>query len=100
MTGDETWDQQSRVRLRLGPLSRAQYEAFLPGGSAHEPIRALTRFFGDDQLDFEIQLVLAREEVPGIRLGMDGGESAPLGWCTWLRTAPLTSDPDDTVFTL
>jgi len=100
VAGDETWDQQSRVRLRLGPLSRAQYDDFLPGGSAHEPMRALTRFFGDDQLDFELQLVLDRAEVPGVRLGMDGAESAPLGWCTWLRTSPLGCDPDDTVFTL
>src|SRR5690606_25703824 len=34
--GDEIWDQQSRVRIRLGPLARSQYESFLPGGDAFE----------------------------------------------------------------
>ena len=98
VAGDEIWDQQSRVRLRIGPLARAQYDAFLPGGRAHEPLRALTRFYANDQIDFEIQLVLARDEVPRFELG----DEAPLAlsWCTWLHTKPLERDPDDSVFTL
>jgi type VI secretion system protein ImpH len=99
VAGDEVWDQQGRVRIRIGPLTRAQYDRFLPGGDAHDPLRALTRFFCNDQLDVEIQLVLARDDVPGCRLG-DDGAALPLGWCTWLRTAPLGRDPDDTLFTL
>ncbi|HZI40197.1 MAG TPA: type VI secretion system baseplate subunit TssG, partial [Gemmatimonadaceae bacterium] len=43
VAGDEIWDQQSRARIRIGPLSRAQYDDFLPGGSAHEPLQALTK---------------------------------------------------------
>jgi type VI secretion system protein ImpH len=100
VAGDETWDQQSRVRITLGPLSRRQYDSFLPGGNAHEPLRAVTRFFGDDQFDFEVQLVLARDEVPGVRLGMEGVDAAPLGWSTWLRTTMPEHDPADAVFTL
>jgi type VI secretion system protein ImpH len=98
VAGDEIWDQQSRARVRLGPLSRKQYEEFLPGGSAFEPLRALTRLYTNDLIDFEIQLVLAREEVPPCRLGDD--TPLPLNWCTWLTTKPLGRNPDDTVFTL
>ena len=98
VAGDEIWDQQSRVRVRLGPLTRSQYDAFLPGGSAHEPLRALTRFYANDLIDFEIQLVLARDEVPAFRLGDEA--PLPLSWCTWLRTKPLERDPADAVFTL
>jgi type VI secretion system protein ImpH len=100
VAGDEIWDQQARVRVRLGPLTRGQYDQFLPGGSAHGPLRALTRFFGGDQLDVEIQLVLARDDVPGCVLGADESAATPLGWCTWLRTAPLERDPDETILTL
>jgi type VI secretion system protein ImpH len=100
VAGDEVWDPQARVRIRLGPLSRRQYEQFLPNGSAYEPLRTLTRFFGGDQLDFDLQLVLARHDVPGCVLGEDEEPVPPLGWCTWLRTAPLARDPDDTTFTL
>jgi type VI secretion system protein ImpH len=98
VAGDEIWDQQSRVRVRIGPLTREQYQTFLPGGSAHEPLQALTRFYTNGQIDFEIQLVLTREDVPACRL--DDGLPLPLSWCTWLRTTPMTRDPDDAVFSL
>jgi type VI secretion system protein ImpH len=99
IAGDEVWDQQSRVRIRIGPLTRRRYEEFLPGGALHDALRALTRFFANDQFDFEIQLVLARDEAPPCRLDADT-EPLPLGWCTWLRTAPLERDPDDALFAL
>lgn len=100
VVGDEIWDQQARIRVRIGPLERARYDEFLPGGDAHEPLRALTRFFGNDLLDVDVQLVLARNEVPGCVLGADGEAATPLGWCTWLRTAPFARDPDETILTL
>ena len=58
VAGDAVWDPQARVRLRLGPLTRRQYDDFLPNGSAFEPLQTLTRFFSGDQLDFEVQLQL------------------------------------------
>jgi type VI secretion system protein ImpH len=99
VAGDEVWDQQGRVRLRIGPLVRRRYDEFLPGGASHDALRALTRFFGNDQFDFEIQLVLVRDDAPPCRLDEDDAP-LPLGWCTWLHTAPLNRDPDDACFTL
>jgi type VI secretion system protein ImpH len=100
VAGDEIWDRQSRARIRIGPLTRRQYDEFLPGGSAYEPLRALVRLYTNDMIDFEIQLVLARDEVPACELGGDDAASLPLGWCTWLRSAPLARDPDETILTL
>jgi type VI secretion system protein ImpH len=97
VAGDEIWDQQARVRVRLGPLSREQFDAFLPTGSAHEPLRALLRFFSHDQFDFEAQLVLAQDQVPGLVLG---DADQPLGWGTWVRTRPSSRDADETILTL
>jgi type VI secretion system protein ImpH len=97
--GDEVWDQQGRIRIRVGPLARAQYERFLPGGDAHEPLRALVRFFTGDEIDFELQLVLARDEVPQVVLGGDDAGSVSLGWSTWLKTKPLGRDADETILT-
>ena len=68
VVGDEIWDPQARVRLRIGPLSREKYEEFLPGGQAHKTLKALTSFFGDGQFDFEAQLVLKKEHVPPVVL--------------------------------
>lgn len=98
VVGDEVWDQQSRVRIRLGPLSRSQYDRFLPGGEAHQPLRHLVRQFGGDNFDFEVQLILARDEVPALVLG--GDAPVTLGWATWIRTAPREDDAADTTFTL
>jgi len=100
VAGDEIWDLQARARLRIGPLSRAQYDTFLPTGRAFEELRALTRFFTGEQVDIEIQLVLARDDVPPVSLGVDGHKPTPLGWCTWLRSRPFTRDASDTILTL
>jgi type VI secretion system protein ImpH len=100
LVGDEIWETQSRVRLRIGPLPRDRFEEFLPEGAAHPALRSITRFFGHDQFDFEVQLVLAREDVPPVVLGSEQTAQQPLGWTTWLRTAPLARDPDEAVFTL
>ena len=100
VAGDEIWDQQARIRLRLGPMTRRQYDRFLPTGDAYRPLRELTRFFTNDQLDVDVQLILARDEVPACSLGADDGPAPPLGWCTWLRSAPFRRDADDTILTL
>jgi type VI secretion system protein ImpH len=99
LVGDAVWDRQAKVRIRLGPLTRARYDEFLPGGIAHEDLRTLTRFYGGEALEFEIQLVLARDEVPPCVLG-DEGAALPLGWSTWVRTVPPARDADDTILTL
>jgi type VI secretion system protein ImpH len=100
VVGDEVWDQTARVRLRIGPLSLAQYQEFLPTGSAFEPLRALTRFFSNDEFDFEVQLVLNRHEVPRCELGVDAETAPRLGWTTWGRTKEMTRDAADTILQL
>jgi type VI secretion system protein ImpH len=96
--GDELWDQQARVRLRFGPLTRKQFDGFLPRGSAHKALRELTRAYGGDGMDFEVQLTLRREDVNPTVLG--DGQQIRLGQGTWLKTKPMDHDPDDTILTL
>ncbi len=98
VVGDAVWDPQARVRLRLGPLTRAQFDEFLPGGAAHTALAELARLYSDEQVGVEAQLVLARDEVPGVELG---AENVPtLGFGTWLRVRPMQRDPDETVLLL
>ncbi len=100
VVGDEVWDQQSRVRIRLGPLTAAKYKEFLPTGSAYEPLRALTRTFGGNDIEFEAQLMLMRDETPACELGGET-EAAQLGWFTWLHSQPhFDRDAKDTVLLL
>jgi type VI secretion system protein ImpH len=96
--GDEIWDPQARVLLKVGPLRRDEYDDFLPGGKSHTALKGIVQFFGDGQFDFEVQLVLHRDDVPGIVLGAEEEEALPLGWCTWIRTRPFSRDADETTF--
>ena len=100
VVGDAIWDRQGRVRIRIGPLSMDRYNDFLPQGSAHSALRAITRFFSNQCLDFEVQLVLDRSQVPQVELDMDSSQPTRLGWVSWARTAPLAADPDDTILSL
>lgn len=100
VVGDEIWDEQARVRISIGPLALAQYQDFLPTGTAYEPLRALVRFFAGDGLDFEVRLVLERGEVPPCELGAEGEAAPRLGWVSWAKSAPMTRDPADAILEL
>jgi type VI secretion system protein ImpH len=100
LVGDEIWDQQSKIRLRVGPLTLEQYLDFLPGGEAHAEIRALTAFFAKGEFDVELQLVLRRDEVPPCELTVGDQPVPQLGWTSWVKSAPFTRDPGETVLEL
>ena len=97
IVGDEIWDQQSGICIRLGPLTLKQYLEFLPDGPAHAPLAALVRFYAGNEWDFEVRLVLKKEEAPPCELGAESPAAPRLGWLTWARTAPLARDPDESV---
>jgi type VI secretion system protein ImpH len=99
VVGDEVWDPQSAVRVRLGPLTLKQYVDFLPNGAAFPPLRGMLRLFSND-LDYEVQLVLRREEVPICELGAEDEIVPQLGWCTWVKSAPFGRDPGDAVLAM
>jgi type VI secretion system protein ImpH len=98
VAGDEVWDAQARVRIRIGPLTRVAYDEFLPNGRYHSLLRALTRFHAGDGCEFELQLVLRGDDVPGCVLG--DGDGQQLGWTTWMHTDRPGRGAADTVLLL
>jgi len=98
--GDEIWDQQSVVRVKLGPMPLERYSSFLPDGDAHEPLKALSRFFCGDDIDVEAQLILKREEAPRAALDVEDVPAPRLGWVSWMFTRSLDRDPDETILRL
>lgn len=98
VAGDQVWDHQASVRVRIGPLSLARYKDFLPGCPGYNALHALTKFYAGGQLDFDIQLVLARAEVPEYELGAD--DALPLGLCSWIKVGAFERDPDDATIAL
>jgi type VI secretion system protein ImpH len=101
VVGDEIWDAQSRVRLKIGPLSAARYEEFLPEGSAWPKLKAIARSFCGNDLEFEIQLILKKADVPALELCNPAEGGLRLGWHTWLKSTPhFNRDPGDTILLL
>ena len=80
-----------RFRIRIGPLRLAQYERLLPGASGLARMIPIVRNYVGDELDWELTLVLHREDVPSVRLGRAGR----LGWTSWIGRRSTGLDSDD-----
>lgn len=89
--GARVWDCQSRFRIVIGPLELDDYRRLLPGGAALERVVATVRNYIGYELDWDVQLILRRDQVPSMQLGVQG----QLGWTTWLLGAPAARDADD-----
>jgi type VI secretion system protein ImpH len=98
VVGDEVWNQQAKALVRIGPLSLEQYRDFLPNGSAYQPLRALLRFWTNEEIDFEVQLILKREEVPRCELGGESETAPQLGWISWMKSREMERHPDEAIF--
>jgi type VI secretion system protein ImpH len=93
--GAQTWDSQARFVIRIGPLTRAEFEAIMPGMPRHDRIMALARLFVGQDTGFAINPVLAAAEIPAARLG----QGARMGWSTWMAAAsPRKRDGEEARF--
>jgi len=91
--GGYVWGSQQRFRLRLGPLTRAEFNNFLPGGEALRQLVAAVRTYVGDEKAWDLQLVLQRAEVPSTRLGQSGR----MGLSTWMGAPRRDADPDHVI---
>jgi len=98
--GSSVWDRQHKIRIHLGPLSRADYEDFLPGSAAAERLVSWLRFYFGFEFAWDVRLVLARTEVPPLLLEAHPARSARLGWTSWLGHRDAESDADELVLQL
>lgn len=94
IAGTRVWDQFSKFRLRLGPLTFKQFQAFLPSGSGHGALRSIVRFMTGIEFDFDVRLRLAAKQVPGAILTTRAVRRPQLGWTTWLKTKPFKKDDE------
>jgi len=93
VVGRRVRDAQSRFRIAIGPMVLDRYHDFLPGGKSLALLVDWVRNYVGFEFDWEVQLVLARDEVPGTRLGHEGF----LGWTTWLGARAAPTDAGDLV---
>jgi type VI secretion system protein ImpH len=97
VAGRKVWDVQSKFRLRLGPLTLPAFREFLPDGPASEGLMSLVRFYTRSEFDFDVQLILRKEEVPPCELSR-GPTAARLGRTSWLKRREFAYDAGDAIF--
>jgi len=90
-SGGRWLDRQFKFRLVVGPLALARYLDFLPGGSAWSRLSEWVVQYTGLDLRWDVQLVLARAEVPAPRLG----DGVRLGVTTWIGRSTSPSDRGD-----
>ncbi|MBD8880162.1 MULTISPECIES: type VI secretion system baseplate subunit TssG [Rhodanobacter] len=91
--GEYVWGSQQRFRLRLGPLTRAQFNNFLPGGEALRQLVAAVKTYVGEEKAWDVQLVLKRAEVPSTKLGLGGR----MGLTTWIGEPRRDADADHVI---
>lgn len=92
LAGTRVRDAQGAFRIRIGPVGIGQFHTLLPGGPALRALVDLVRLYAGPVLAFDIQVVLAREDVPMLQLS----PAAPprLGWTSWAASLPALHDSD------
>jgi type VI secretion system protein ImpH len=97
IAGTRIWDQQSKFRLRIGPMTYTQFTDFLPVGKGNEKLTSIVKFLVGKEFDFDIQLLLIAKQVPGTVLTTRAMRRPMLGWTSFLKTVPFKSVDDQVV---
>ena len=100
IAGSKIWHQQTKFRIKLGPLAFKQFQAFLPTGSAFEKLKSIIKFMVSLEFDFDVQLKLKAAEVPGTVLTTRAVRKPMLGWTSFLKSQPFKTDDEQLVLAL
>ena len=97
MCGSQAWESQTKFRVNLGPMGYQAFVHFMPSADMLEPIFSLVRYMVGIEYEFEIGVILHREEVPPCVLGLATPTSPRLGWSTWVKTPGVFHQEDPRV---
>ena len=100
IAGSRIWHQQTKFRIKLGPLRFNQFQAFLPTGGAYPKLRSIVMFMVGLEFDFDVQLKLKAAEVPGTILTTRAVRKPTLGWTSFLKSRPFKVDDEQLVLAM
>lgn len=92
--GRKVWDCQHKFRVVIGPVDYADYCRMLPNGESMQRLCAWVRNYAGLVLDWDVQLILKKEQVPALKLGC----GLQLGWTTYLTSHSAVRDPNRLIF--
>ena len=73
MLGDRAWVVGDKIRIIMGPLDRAGFTGFLPGGKQNEELKSVLNELFDRPLEYELVLLLNASELSAATLGSTNG---------------------------
>jgi type VI secretion system protein ImpH len=82
-----------KFRIRIGPMTFDDYMRLLPVGRSLSRLVPVVRNYIGDELNWDVNLMLLKYEVPEVRLG----EAGLLGWTSWIGTREDEGDAIDLV---
>lgn len=80
--GTSIFDRSGKFRVVIGPLAALAFESFLPNGRNHRLAKSLIESYCSEPLDYDIEVLLQREDLITVELGRDNarlGENAAIG---------------------
>ncbi len=89
--GTKVWSRGAKFRLKIGPVSLADYRRLLPGNPSMARLTSIVRNYVGDSLDWDVNIILKGDEVPQAILGKD----TQLGQTSWIGERVTTADAED-----
>lgn len=80
--GEQIEDHTGKFRLRVGPVNFSRFQQLLPGSEENERLTILTRFYLQDPLEYDMELILKEGETSSVCLGSE--TTSRLGMDTWI----------------
>jgi type VI secretion system protein ImpH len=96
MAGSHIPDRAGQCRLVIGPVRYADFLSLERGQPRLERLRRLVRLYIGPVLDYDINIILDRRDIPETQLG-GGASEVRLGWNAWARSEPAIRDSDEAV---
>jgi type VI secretion system protein ImpH len=78
--GVRAYSINDKIRIRIVAKSLEQYRRLLPAGDLSEILTDLVFYYLGHRFEFDVELGLAAELAPPVRLGVSG----ELGWTSWM----------------
>lgn len=86
--GRSIYDAQTKFRITIGPLALDEFESFFKKAFNAKRLIEWVRFYVGEEYDWDVQLILAKPEVPDMILG----DHNKLGLTTWLGATAKDAD--------
>lgn len=92
--GERRWTRELRVRIKVGPLTKKDFNKFAGDGTAARALKSLLSMFPCAPIQFRVQLSLRAQDVTRWQLGSRKPGQLGLGLDSFLVTNPVSETKD------